>query len=201
MDTVLQHFKKNDPILYPYFLKYGVPEPIKKDLPNNYFLRLCRDILGQQLSGKASDAILKRFHSLFSNSQILPSEVLAIPHERLRGAGMSHAKARYVRNIAEAVENGLLPISKIDTMSDEEVIVELTRIKGVGPWTAEMFLIFTLGREDVFSQGDLGLRNAMKKIYPFKKEPTKKQVEKIVRRWSPYRSFASRILWMSLDNR
>ena len=84
-------------------------------------------------------------------------------------------------------------------MQDEEVIVELTKVKGIGRWTAEMFLIFTLGREDVFSFGDLGLKKGLMKVYGFKKEPTKKQIEKIVKNWSPYKSFASRILWGSLE--
>ncbi|MBI2405561.1 DNA-3-methyladenine glycosylase 2 family protein [Candidatus Microgenomates bacterium] len=199
MNDILNHFKKNDVILYSYIRKIRNLEPIKRDTPNNYFYRLCREIIGQQLSDKSSEAILSRFNKLFSNRHARPSDVISLSHETLRATGMSHAKARYVRNLAEAVVHGNLHINRLDAMTNEEVIIELTKVKGIGPWTSEMFLMFVLGREDVFSYGDLGLRKGMKKIYGFKKDPTKKQIENIISRWSPYKTYASRILWMSLE--
>jgi len=199
MNKILNHFKKNDPVLYAYLLKIGNLKLIKKDTPNNYFYRLCKEIIGQQLSDKSSNAILSRFNSLFSNTFPQPSDLMLIFHDELRATGMSHAKARYVKNLAGAIDHGDLHIFQFDSMTDEEVVAELTKVKGIGPWTAEMFLMFVLNREDVFSYGDLGLKKGIKKIYGFKKDPTKKQIEKIISRWSPYKTYASRILWMSLE--
>ena len=112
---------------------------------------------------------------------------------------MSHAKARYLKHLAEEIVHGDLPIFHLNSMTDQEIISKLTKVKGIGPWTAEMFLMFTLGRDDVFSFGDLGLKKAVIKIYGFKKDPTRKQIEKIISSWSPYKTYASRILWASLE--
>lgn len=199
MKNILQHFKSKDPTLHQYALKVEKIEPIKKDRPYNYFYRLCSDIIGQQLSGKAADTIFGRFLKLFPSGNIQPQDILFTTHDTLRGVGMSHAKARYVRHLAEAFLHEGLPLLQLDSMADEEVIIELMKVKGIGRWTAEMFLIFTLGRNDVFSFGDLGLKKGLMKVYGFKKEPTKKQIEKIVNNWSPYKSYASRILWGSLE--
>ena len=108
-------------------------------------------------------------------------------------------KVKYIKDLAQKTLDKTLDLSKLTNMTDGDVLTELTKVKGIGPWTAEMFLMFTLGREDVFSHGDLGLKNAIKKLYGFKKDPSKKQVEKIVNKWSPYRTFACRILWKSLE--
>ena len=118
---------------------------------------------------------------MFPNKKITPKNVIKTPHEVLRSVGLSNAKARYIRNIAEAVESKLLRFHDLPLMEDEEVVEHLIQIKGIGRWTAEMFLMFTLGRENVFSHGDLGLRNAMKKLYKFRKEPTRDHIEKIVK--------------------
>ncbi|HCM82651.1 MAG: putative DNA-3-methyladenine glycosylase [Candidatus Gottesmanbacteria bacterium GW2011_GWA2_44_17] len=200
MNKILKHFKKSDPVLYSYFLKIGTLEPIKKDKSRNYFSRLCREIIGQQLSDKSSSAILSRFNALFSNRRARPSDLISLSHDQLRQTGMSHAKARYVRNLAEAIVSGELDVAHLDCLTDEDVIAKLSKVKGIGPWTSEMFLMFVLGREDVFSHGDLGLRKGIKKIYGLKKDPTKKKIENIISRWSPYKTYASRILWMSLEN-
>jgi len=199
MKQTLQHFKIKDPRLHKYALKVKKIDLIKKKRPERYFYRLCRDIVGQQLSGKAAETIFDRFEKLFPGGIIQPLDILLISHEKMRSVGMSNAKARYVRHLAEAFLNEGLSLLQLDSMQDEEVIVELTKVKGIGRWTAEMFLIFTLGREDVFSFGDLGLKKGLMKVYGFKKEPTKKQIEKIVKNWSPYKSFASRVLWGSLE--
>ena len=111
---------------------------------------------------------------------------------------MSHAKARYIRNLAEQVTNRGIQIQQLDAMTDEEAIAELTKVKGVGRWTAEMFLIFALGRNDVFSYGDLALKKGMQKIYKLREEPSPKRVEQIIQKWSPYKTYATRILWASL---
>ncbi len=112
---------------------------------------------------------------------------------------MSNAKAKYLKYLAEAVISGKLQLNKLDSLPDEEVKKQLIQVKGIGPWTAEMFLMFTLGRPDVFSHGDLGLRKGLKKIYGFKKDPSIKKVEKIIQKWSPYKTFASLILWEVIE--
>lgn len=192
------HFKNNDLILYSYIKKIGKLDPIIKDKPNNYFFRLCREIVCQQLSGKAGDAIFSRFLQLFPKGRVEPSNVLTISHEQLRRSGMSNAKVRYVKNLAEKIVNENFQLHTLDVLSDTEVVEKLTKVKGIGPWTAEMFLMFVLGRENVFSFGDLGLKKAIVKMYGFKKELTRKQVEKIISKWSPYKTYASRVLWESL---
>ena len=196
---ILNHFKKHDPIIHEWAVRVGELEIIKKDRPDNYFYRLSREIVCQQLSGKAGEAIFNRFKKLFPNEIVTALDILSISHEKLRASGMSNAKARYVRNLAEETIHGDLPILHLDSMSDEEIIKVLTKVKGIGPWTAQMFLMFTLGREDIFSQGDLGLKKGLLKIYKLKNQPTKNQIEKIIFKWSPYKTYASRILWASLE--
>lgn len=196
---ILEHFKKVDPVLYSWAIKTGKLEIIVKDKPENYFYRLCYEIIGQQLSDKSSSAIFGRFKKLFPRKKFTAKDIIALSHEKLRGTGMSHAKARYVRNLAEAIDNKSLVFEALDNLSDEEVMKQLTSVKGIGPWTAEMFLMFTLAREDVFSHGDLGLRKGLMKIYKLRKKPSHNKVETIVTRWSPYKTYASRVLWASLE--
>lgn len=196
---ILNHFKKHDPLLYSYAIRVGKLETIKKYKIENYFCRLCREIVCQQLSDKSGEAIFGRFQKLFPNGLVTALDILSISHDRLRASGMSHAKARYVQNLAEAIIHGDLPIYHLDSMADEDVLEILTKVKGIGPWTAQMFLMFTLGREDIFSPGDLGLKKGMMKVYKLKTEPTKNKIEKIISKWSPYKTYASRILWESLE--
>ena len=195
---ILNHFKKHDPLLHSFALKIGVVKVLGKENPRNYFLKLCNEITGQQLSGASADAIFTRFKKLYPKG-VTPKAVLGTSHAKLRKVGMSNAKARYLRYLAEAVVEGKLQLNKLDSLPDEEVKKQLIQVKGIGPWTAEMFLMFTLGRPDVFSHGDLGLRKGLKKIYGFKKDPSIKRIEKIISKWSPYKTFASLILWEVLE--
>ena len=190
---VRRHFKKVDPILFRAIEQVGELEDIVPQKSSEYFNSLCREIVAQQLGSGAVHAIAGRFNNLFPQKKPKPSYIVAIQEEELRKCGMSWAKARYIKDLAQKVITREVVLSKLSSLSDEEVIIELTKIKGIGPWTAEMFLMFSLGREDVFSFGDLGLKNAMKKLYGQKKQ------EPIVARWSPYRSWASRILWKLVD--
>ena len=190
---VRRHFKKVDPILFRTIEQVGELEDIAPQNSSEYFNSLCREIVAQQLGSGAVHAIVGRFNNLFPQKKPKPSYIVAIQEEELRKCGMSWAKARYIKDLAQKVITREVVLSKLSSLSDEEVIIELTKIKGIGPWTAEMFLMFSLGREDVFSFGDLGLKNAMKKLYGQKKQ------EPIVARWSPYRSWASRILWKLVD--
>jgi len=190
MKHVVAHFKKVDPILAS--LRVDV-EPIVPG--NNYFAALCESIVSQQLSVKAGDTIWKRFVTLAVT--VTPKNVLKLPDKKIRAAGISWSKISYLKNLGRHAKQ--FDLQQLSDMKNEDVIRELTKVKGIGPWTAEMFLMFTLGREDIFSYGDLGLRNAIKKLYKFKKDPTRKQMEKIVIKWAPYRTYAARILWKSLD--
>ncbi len=199
MTHILEHFKKVDPKLYPYVEKFIGDLVLSRYEPKDYFERICRAIAFQQLTGKAATTIYNRVLDLFPNKTYTPELLIKIDHEKLRAAGLSNAKARYMKNIAEAQVDGLVDFNKVDKLSDEEVIAHLVQIKGVGTWTAEMFLMFTMGREDVFSTGDLGLKKGMMKIYKMKTEPTKEQMLNKAKKWTPYKSYASLTLWRVLD--
>lgn len=193
---IKKHFERVDPILFAVIAK--VP-PVTASASDDYFYSLSEAIINQQLSGKAGDTIWKRFLTLFPKGKLTPERVLVLPDAKIRAIGTSWSKITYLKSLATYVKENKLHLTKLKDMIDEEVIRELTQVKGIGPWTAEMFLMFTLGREDVFSYGDLGLKNAIKKLYKFKKDPTRKQMEKLAENWSPYRTWAARILWRSLD--
>lgn len=166
----------------------------------NLFANIVENIIGQQLSGAPTKIITKRFIELFKTKTFpKPIEILEMEDFKIRDTGMSWAKVKYVKNLSQAVLDGSLDLEKIKTLSDEEVITELIKIKGIGRWTAEMILIFHLQRPDVFSLGDLGLRTAVSKLYNVDRNDLKK-IEKISLRWRPFRSLASRYLWKSLDN-
>lgn len=196
---VIQHFKECDEVLFSAIEKVGPLKILEKSGPETYFVKLCGEIIGQQLNGKVVKVIFSRFENLFSNKKITPRKVLNIPHKTLRGVGMSHAKARYIRNLAEMIVSKEINFNDFENLDNEQVAGELCKVKGIGPWTAEMFLMFTLAREDVFSHGDLGLRKAVEKLYSFKTCPTKEQIENIAIKWAPYRTYACLVLWQSLD--
>ena len=193
---IVDHFKKADPILHAYFSKIELI-PHKKS--ENLFHALTDEIISQQLSGKAAGTIFDRFKKLFPDENITPEKVMELPEEAIRGAGASWAKVRSLKSLAEHVLTKKLDLEHLESLPNAEVMNQLVQVKGIGPWTAEMFMMFTLGREDIFSHGDLGLKKAIQKIYSFKKEPTQKQIEKIVKKWSPYKTYGSRILWKVLD--
>ncbi len=188
-----RHLQK-DPVLKVVLAKYDPPVWHK---PRDLFVAIVRNIIGQQLSGRVADVILERFTKKVGS--LTPEKILAVPDEKLREVGMSWAKVKYVKNISRAVAEGSLDLKKIKTLPDEEVIIELTKVKGIGRWTAEMILIFHLQRPDIFSLGDLGLRTAVSKLYKVDRNNLKK-IAKISAKWSPHRSLASRYLWKSLDN-
>ena len=194
--NVNEHFRKVDPILYAVIEKVGVFGPKVSD---DHFSELCEIIINQQLSDKAAATIFGRFRKLFPQKKITPQALLKLAAEKIRSCGTSNAKVSFLKDLAAKVLPEELRLDQLNKLSDDLIIKKLTKVKGIGPWSAEMFLMFSLGRDDVFSHGDLGLRNAIKKLYKFKKEPTKKQIEKIVEKWKPYRTYACRILWKSLE--
>jgi DNA-3-methyladenine glycosylase II len=164
---------------------------------------LCASIMSQQLSTKVATVIHQRFIDLYGGKEPTPEQIIATPPATLRAIGLSNAKAAYVQNVARfSMEQGM-DHKKLSKMTDEEVIEYLTQIKGVGRWTAEMLLMFALGREDVFAIDDLGIQNAMIRLYKLDREDKKAFREKMLtisKKWSPYRSYACMYLWRSLDN-
>ena len=180
----------------------GDPEfsGISSKKPLDYANSLYRAVVSQQLSVKAADTIYKRFVALLGDD-LSPENVLGFSVEQLRSVGLSGQKASYVHAIALAAMDGSVDFETLDSLSDEEVINKLTDIKGIGLWSAEMFLIFTLGRENVFSAGDAGLRRAIQINYPEAQLKTKEDYEAFAERWAPYKSYASLALWHSLDNK
>jgi DNA-3-methyladenine glycosylase II len=169
----------------------------------NICLRLCASIMSQQLSTKVAQVLHKRFLELYDGKEPTPEQIVATPFDKLRAIGLSNAKTQYVLNVAQfAIDHGL-DDKKIRKMKDEEVIELLTQIKGVGRWTVEMLLMFTLGREDLFSIDDYGIQTAMKKIYRLDDSNKKQFREKLLKisgKWSPYRTYACLHLWHWKDS-
>lgn len=196
---ILAHFRRVDPILFSVLQQISDTSHLIPTKSTDYFSDLVETIICQQLSDRAGATIFGRFQKLFAHGKVTPERVLQLSDEKIRSVGTSRSKISFIKHLAQHVVDGTIQLKKLKNLSDEEVIATLTKLKGIGPWTAEMFLMFTLGREDVFSYGDLGLRNAMKKLYGLKKDPTKKQMEAITPKWSPYRTYACRILWKSLE--
>lgn len=172
------------------------PEPNYNDL----FFDLVETILGQQLSGKAANTIIGRFKKLFGGKFPTPKKLLKMPDDKIRNCGTSWAKIKYIKNIATAVIDGSLPLEKLPLLSDDEIRKELIKIKGIGNWTVEMTLMFSLRRPDIFSPGDVGLQNAITNLYKIKKGDIKK-IMRLSEKWRPYRTLASLYLWKSLEKR
>ncbi len=199
--TMTEAYKalKSDPVMKEVIRFTGKLEEVgHKDL----FTSLLRSIVGQQLSGKAADTIWSRFIALFPRKKPTADALLAIDIELLRGAGLSYQKAGYLKNIALFSKEQTLDYRKLHTKTDEELIDYLTSIKGVGKWTVEMILIFTLNRQDVFPLDDLGIQQAMAKLFNLRKtgKELKKEMLKRSTVWAPYRSLATRHLWNWKDN-
>jgi DNA-3-methyladenine glycosylase II len=192
-------FRQADPVLFAYSKKVPTLAIPRKATPSSYAFHLYSSIISQQISVKAADAILQRFLSLVGDPHD-PACVLAHDIEDFRTIGLSRQKASYIRSIAELTQNGTVRIDHLDDLSDKEVVAELVKIKGVGQWTAEMFLMFTLARPDVFSVGDLGLLNAAKRFYNTP-NMTKEELLRRSETWSPHRTIAALLLWHSLDNK
>lgn len=164
-----------------------------------HFDAITRSIVYQQLSGSAAATIHGRLIALYDGAIPAPSLLLAMPDELLRGAGLSRQKISYLRDLAARVESGDVPLDAIHEMDDDAVVDALTRIRGVGRWTAQMFLMFRLGRPDILPELDLGVRKAIQLAYRTRGLPTTERVQKIGKRWAPYRTIASWYLWASID--
>jgi DNA-3-methyladenine glycosylase II len=170
----------------------------KEERPADAYGALLRAIVGQQLSTKAARTIYIRVCEIFGGTTPSPEQLLEASEEDLRGAGLSGRKVEYVRDLASHVLSGELELDRLDELSDEEAIAELVAVRGLGQWTAEMFLLFHLERPDVLSGGDLGIRKAVQVEYGLKEMPTPERVVEIGEPWRPHRSLASLYLWESL---
>jgi DNA-3-methyladenine glycosylase II len=198
----VEHLRRSDETLGAIIEERG---PLDLDTrqrgrPEDPYGALLRSIVGQQLSTKAARSIYNRLVELFGGKTPSPQELLDADPEKVRAVGLSNAKVRYVRSLAEHVLSGELELDKLDAMGDEEVEREVTAVKGLGQWTAHMFLIFHLGRPDVLPVGDLGVRRAVERAYGLEALPSAEELERLGERWAPYRSLASLYLWESLDN-
>ena len=195
----IKHLSKQDKVLSAIIRKYGNRNltPHRK-----YFNLLLRSIISQQLSVKAAASIEKRFMDFFDNKP-RPELVLNIEDSVLRGFGLSNAKVKYVKDLSNKILSGEVKLKGFSKKTDEEIIAELTKVKGIGFWSAHMFLIFTLGRLDILPTGDLGIRKAVMLNYRLKKMPTEEKVRNIAKKnnWYPYCTVASIYLWHSLDNK
>lgn len=197
MRQAIHHLKKSDPVLAaiiqrigPCQIEYGPPE----------FHSLAEAIVYQQLNGKAAVTIFNRFAEL-AGRPLTPQGILKLSGEQMRSVGLSKQKSSYLRDMAERAASGQLDFSKLHELPDEEVIKHLTQVKGVGVWTAQMFLMFTLKRPNILPTGDFGVRMAIKKHYSKRKLPNPAQMAKIAKPWEPYRSIACWYLWKSMDTK
>jgi DNA-3-methyladenine glycosylase II len=166
--------------------------------PSEPYAALLRAIVGQQLSTKAAESIFGRLIAKFDGRGPTPRELIDMDPDELRSVGLSRAKVAYLRDLAERVEDGELQLDLLKQLPDGEVSAQLTAVKGVGQWTTDMFLMFNLGRPDVFPVGDLGIRNAMKRLYELPEKPIPADYVRIAEPWRPYRSLASLYLWTAL---
>lgn len=203
VETALKHLKKADPVLHAAALPHaadlqGRYAKKRRYSGNQLFSALAASVTGQQLSTKAADIIWSRLETACKGS-VTPEAIKRLRLPTMRKAGLSAAKTKTLKALADAVLTGELDLASLRKMPEEEAITKLSSIWGIGRWTAEMFLMFALEREDVFSPEDLGLRRSMEALYSLPKDVHIRELEAIALVWSPHRTFASRVLWMVRD--
>ena len=195
----IAHLTAVDPVLGAWIAKAG-PCSLTRERSGTHFGALARSIVYQQLSGKAAATIHGRFEALFGGETPEPKRLAKTPHEKLRAVGLSVRKAEYLQGLAADIVKGAVPIDRLDEMEDAEVIAALTRVRGIGEWTAQMFLMFRLGRPDVLPTLDLAVQTAVKRLYKLRAHPTPQRVATIGAKWAPYRTVASWYLWRVVDD-
>jgi DNA-3-methyladenine glycosylase II len=195
MRKAINHLKKSDPVMRSIIDRVG---PCRMEFGEPVFHSLAEAIVYQQLNGKAAVTIFKRFAAI-AGEPVTPQGIVNLTDQQLRAVGLSKQKSSYLRDMAERAVRGELDFTRLPEMTDQEVIKYLTQVKGVGVWTAHMFLMFTLKRPNVLPTGDFGVQMAIKKHYNKRKLPKPVQMEKIAKPWEPYRSVACWYLWRSLD--
>ncbi len=198
----MEHLLQADPVLGEIVAAHGGLDDGERARarPAEAYGALLRSIVGQQLSTKAARTIYGRLTELYGGAPPTPEQLLATDPDDLRGVGLSRAKGTYLRSLAEHVVSGELQLERLADLPDDEVSAQLTAVKGLGQWTADMFLIFHLRRPDVLPVGDLGIRRAVQVAYGLEELPAKARLEEIAEPWRPYRSLACLYLWRSLDN-
>jgi DNA-3-methyladenine glycosylase II len=202
LEQAVAHLREADPVLRGLIDRVGVKAlgDRRVERPRDHYGALVRSIVGQQLSTKAATAIYNRLTERFGGRPPTPEEVLADDPEELRAAaGLSRAKVSFLRSLAEHSLDGSLELGKLGRLSDDKVIAELVAVKGLGVWTAHMFLMFHLQRPDVLAVGDLGIRRAMMLAYGLSELPAPAEMEAMAKPWRPHRTLACRFLWASLD--
>ncbi|MBE0701168.1 MAG: DNA-3-methyladenine glycosylase 2 family protein [Acholeplasmataceae bacterium] len=190
----VRYLIKQDPKLKTLFNQL---DEVHVTIDDNYFVSLVGTIVSQQLSGKVAQVIFRRVHDYF-DQDITTRKVLLAPEEQLRSLGLSFQKIKYLKSLSECVISQTVKLHELDHLDDEDIIKMLTQIKGIGRWSAEMFLIFSLGRQDVYSVLDLGLRNALKRLYN-NQNLSHEEINKISEKWKPYRTIVSHFLWHAWD--
>ncbi len=190
----IRHLKKDPKFakIIPLIGEYNVK------ITKNRYRSLVEAIIAQQLSGSAAESILKRFKKLYKSNFPKPIEVIQTSDAKLRKVGLSKMKVVYIKELSEKVESRHLNMRNFSSMKDEQIIEHLTNVKGIGRWTAEMFLIFSMGRWDVLPVGDLGLKKGIQLMFSLNKLPSEKQIEKFAESWRPYRTVATWYIWKSL---
>jgi DNA-3-methyladenine glycosylase II len=194
----VQHLRAADPVMAGVIDKVGACRFAART-EGTHYEAVAKSIVYQQLSGKAAGTIYARFTALGGGAPPRPQKLLALPDERLRAVGLSRQKTSYLKDLAQKVHTRVVPIDEIEALDDEGVIEALGRVKGVGRWTAQMFLMFRLGRPDVLPDRDLGIQKAIQRAYRLRKLPAPEKVLKIGAAWRPYASYASWYLWRSLE--
>jgi DNA-3-methyladenine glycosylase II len=200
VDEAAEHLSRHDSVLAAVITQ----SPRCTLRPHtNYYQELVDSIISQQLSVTAATAIEGRFREMFEGEFPTPEQILTKDLDDLRAIGFSYAKGRYVQDLAQHILDGKVTFDTIDSLSNDEVVAELTAVKGIGEWTAHMFLMFCMGRSDVLPVGDLGIRNGIRALYGFTEAPTPEQVREVAttNNWHPYESIASWYVWQSLDNK
>lgn len=197
LQIAAKHLSQADPVMRKLISCFG---PIEfRPHPKDLFAEIVDSIISQQLSGKVARVIYARFEALFPGKKVVPEFTLTIEDDKIRAVGASWAKVKSIKDLAQKTLDGTLDFESLTKMPDEEVVEHLIQVKGIGPWTAEMILMFSLGRHDVLPLKDLGIQKAFAKEYGVKMGNFKKMI-KIAENWRPYRTIACKYLWKSLDN-
>ena len=196
MRKAIVHLKKSDPVMRAIIERVGA---YKLQHREPSFETLVRSIVYQQVSGKVASVILSRLIALLPDGRVTPEAILKLTPARMRKAGLSKQKTAYIRDLARKTKAGTVKFEALVGLSDLEVIEHLTQVKGIGVWTAHMFLIFALRRLDILATGDLGVRTAIRKAYALEELPVAKQIEELAAAWRPYSSVAMWYLWRSLE--
>lgn len=196
MRKAILHLKKSDPVMRAIIERVGAYK-IEHSEPT--FATLVRSIVSQQLSGRVAAVILGRLVAMLPDGRVTPDAILKLTPARMRKAGLSKQKTLYIRELARKTKKGEVKFETLPALADPDVIEHLTQVKGIGVWTAHMFLIFALQRPDILATGDLGVRVAIRKAYQLAELPAPKQIEELALAWRPYSSVAMWYLWRSLE--